>query len=504
MATSRPRLIDSLLHPAAYPHAVGDVELLETHISWILLAGDYAYKLKKPVRLAFLDYSTLERRREFCLKELRLNRRLAPELYLDCAAICGTEDSPVIDGQGEPLEYAVRMRRFPQEALLSRLIANGSLAAVQIDLLAREVGEFHAGAAVAAPESPWGEPPAILQHALDNFTALARVPQGPTADKLARLQQWTRNQADRLNQRFTGRRLQGFVRECHGDLHLGNMVWLNGRVLLFDGIEFNDSLRWIDVQSDAGFVAMDLMDRGRADYARRFINAYLEQTGDYAGAVVLAFYVVYRALVRAKVAGIRMDQPDIDDAVRESAAAELQTYVELADRYTQRAPPVLAITHGVSGSGKTTGTQPLVEARGMIRIRSDVERKRLFGIKPTESARAGRGEGIYSPEASRKTYDRIADAAAAVIEAGYPAIVDATFLQRRHRDRFRELADRLGVPFEIHAFDADPATLRARLEQRQRAAADASDADESILEHQLRTREPLSDDELRHVVSQST
>ena len=411
MATSRPKLIESLLHPAAYPHAVGDVELLETHISWILLAGDYAYKLKKPVRLAFLDYSTLELRRECCLKELQLNRRLAPELYLDCAAICGTDDAPVIDGPGEPREYAVRMRRLPQEALLSRLIAHDSLAAAQIDLLAREVAEFHAAAAVAGPQSPWGEPAAILKHALDNLAALARIPQGPTADTLARLQQWTEDQAERLSGRFTERRRQGFVRECHGDLHLGNMVWLNGRVVLFDGIEFNDSLRWIDA-GDAGFVAMDLLDRGRGDYARRFINAYLEQTGDYAGAAVLPFYVVYRALVRAKVAGIRMDQPGVDDEVRRSAAAELQTYVELADRYTQRAPPVLAITHGVSGSGKTTGTQPLVEARGMIRIRSDVERKRLFGLEPTESAQAARGEGIYTSEASRRTYERIADCAA--------------------------------------------------------------------------------------------
>ncbi len=501
MTTRRPRLIESLLQPRAYPHPADPIELLETHISWVLLAGKYAYKIKKPVRLEFLDYSTLEQRRELCAKELRLNRRLAPELYLDAPAVCGTDEVPMIDGNGEPIEFAVRMRRFPQEALLSRLIASDSLRPEQIDLLARKVAEFHASIAIAGPETPFGDPQSIRQQALDNLDALARVPGRPLARQLAELRQWTDDQSERLRERLTERRGQGFVRECHGDLHLGNMVWLNDRIVLFDGIEFNESLRWIDVQSDAGFVAMDLMDRGRVDYARRFINGYLEQTGDYAGAAVLPFYVVCRALVRAKVAGIRMGQTEADDAARDSAAAELRTYVDLAVRYTRQGGPVLAITHGVSGSGKTTGTQPLIEQRGMIRIRSDVERKRLFGLQPTESAADRVGEGIYSAEASRRTYERLADAAAAVIAAGYPTAIDATFLQRRQRERFRRLADDLGVPFEIHTFKADPQILAARLEQRRRAGADASDADASILQHQLRTREPLTEDEQRFVVA---
>jgi predicted kinase len=238
---------------------------------------------------------------------------------------------------------------------------------------------------------------------------------------------------------------------------------------------------------------MDLMDRGRTDYARRFINGYLERTGDYAGLAVLPFYVVYRALVRAKVAGIRMQQAGSDDAARSRAARERDTYLQLAVAYTRRPAPVLAITCGLSGSGKTTGTQPLIERDGMIRVRSDVERKRLHGLSPEQSALAAPGAGIYTSAASRATYDRLADVARSVVTAGYPVVVDATFLKRAHRDRFHELADELCVPFQIVPFEADEATLRHRVRARQ--GRDASDADETVLEYQLRHYEPPADDE---------
>jgi aminoglycoside phosphotransferase family enzyme/predicted kinase len=492
-------LIESLRQTPAYPHPVADVSVLETHISWVILAGDFAYKIKKPLRLEFLDYSTLELRRHFCEEELRLNRRLAPDLYLDVVAICGNPAAPVFGGDGEPIEYAVRMRRFPQEMLLSRLMRDGALQPAQIDLLVREIAGFHAGIARASMKCGWGAPDGVRQQALDNLDALALIDDPQLSEQLESLRAWTERAWGQLRGTLEQRRGQGFVRECHGDLHLGNMVWLEGRVVLFDGIEFNESLRWIDVLSDAGFVAMDLMDRGRTDYARRFINGYLERTGDYAGLAVLPFYIVYRALVRAKVAGIRMRQSADDGAARDRVARELNTYLQLAAACTRRALPVLAITCGPSGSGKTTGTQPLVERDGMIRVRSDVERKRLCGLSPEQSAAAAPGRGIYTSATSRLTYDRLAGIARDVIAAGYPVIIDATFLKRAHRDRFHRLADELRVPFRIIPFEADEAALRSRVRSRSRGS-DASDADEAVLDYQLGHFESLGEEERGNVM----
>jgi predicted kinase len=240
------------------------------------------------------------------------------------------------------------------------------------------------------------------------------------------------------------------------------------------------------------------MDRGRPDFSRRFINGYLERTGDYAGLAVLRFYIVYRALVRAKVAAIRLQQSGVDETAREQAAGELNTYLLLAVACTRRSSPVLAITCGPSGSGKTTGTQPLIERDGMIRVRSDVERKRLCGLSPEQSAAAAPGDGIYSSATSRLTYDRLAAIARDVIAAGYPVVIDATFLKRAHRDRFHRLADELCVPFRIIPFEVDAATLRSRVRARGRGS-DASDADEAVLDYQLRHWESLDQDESSNV-----
>lgn len=381
---------------------------------------------------------------------------------------------------------------------MSRRLKDGAVESGHIDLLAREVAEFHEGAAAAAAASRWATPPEVQRQAVENLDALETVSDAGLRSELAHLRKWTAGEWERLQASFDERRSRGRIRECHGDLHLGNMVWLDGRVVLFDGIEFNESLRWIDVVSDAAFVAMDLMDRGRTDYARRFINAYFERTGDYAGLAVLPFYMVYRALVRAKVAGIRLQQTGEDDR-RTPGERELAAYVHLAAECTRRLDPSLAITCGVSGSGKTRGTQPLVERDGMMRVRSDVERKRLHGLSAEESAAARPGDGIYTSAASRRTYDRLAEIARQVIEAGYPVVIDATFLRRAHRDRFRRLADDLGVPFRIVPFEADEAELRRRLRGRP-GAGDASDADEAVLEYQLRHREPLGEDERPYVV----
>jgi predicted kinase len=279
-------------------------------------------------------------------------------------------------------------------------------------------------------------------------------------------------------------------------MHLGNMLLLDGRVVVFDGIEFNDDLRWIDVLSEVAFAVMDLEDRGRPDFARRLLNAYLERTGDHAGAAVLPFYLAYRAMVRAKVASIRSRQADVKGEERARLAAECRGYLDLADRYSRPGRPILVVTHGLSGSGKTSVSQRVLEATGAIRVRADVERKRLFGLGPLDRG----DDSLYAPEATERTYSRLAEAAEAIIRAGFPAIVDATFLSRARRDTFRRLAAQLGVAFVTLDVQAEESMLRERVARRARESGDASDADIRVLEGQLRTREPLGADERRDAV----
>lgn len=477
------------------------VEILETHISSVLLTGRHAYKLKKPVDLGFLDFTTLGARRHFCEQELRLNRRLAPTLYLDVVAITGSVDAPVVDGTGEAIDYAVRMREFPQDALLSRVLARGELRPADVDALAGDVARFHAAIDVAPALSPFGSPETIAAYARRNFIMEDGSSAGASGRRvLASLARWTEDELALRAPAMRRRKADGFVRECHGDLHLGNMASIDGHIVIFDCIEFNEELRWIDVMSEVAFAAMDLADRGRPDLARRFLNGYLEHTGDYGGLSVLRFYLVYRAMVRAKVAQVRAAQLGADPKGA-ALRAESRGYVVQARRYARRGEPLLIVMHGFSGSGKTTLAQHLLERIDAIRIRTDVERKRMHGVASDRpSAKAG-GNALYSPDATARTYEQVRDHAATALDAGFAAIADGTFLRRSQRDLLRRLAVERGVPFVIVDVTADTATLQARLARRARSATDASDADAAVLALQIRNDEPLGRDERAHVVA---
>jgi hypothetical protein len=380
------------------------------------------------------------------------------------------------------------------------MIAAGTLRPEHIDRLAAEAAEFHETLPSAPAEATCGTLDVVEREARDNLDALDRSVRDPRLrSELGQLRRWTEEQFRRRRHDFAARRRNGAVRECHGDMHLGNMVLQDGRVVIFDGIEFNAELRWIDVLSEAAFVVMDLEDRGRPDFARRFLNAYLERTGDYGGLPVLPFYLVYRALVRAKVAAIRAAQRSADNEGPPSDP-EAADYIDLAVKMTRSRQPRLWITHGLSGSGKTTGSGRAVEVWGSVRVRSDVERKRLFQAPTQTPSGAPTDPQLYSAAATQRTYARLANCAAEIVRAGFPAIVDATFLRASDRRRFRELAADLNVPFGICDFPADPALLRQRLRDRAAAAHDASDADEHVLERQLQTEEPLSAEERQFVV----
>jgi aminoglycoside phosphotransferase family enzyme/predicted kinase len=468
------RLVDALRAARPFGHPVLRVETLETHISTVLLAGEFAYKLKKPVDLGFVDFTTLEKRRQCCEDEVRLNRRTAPQLYLGVVPITGSVERPVIAGEGEPIEYAVKMRRFAPNATFDAL----PILPHQIDALAALVAAFHRSVSVAAPGSDYGTPAQIGMTVLDNFRqSRMRVEDRAGVEALARLEAWTQREFERLTPTFEERLRRGFVRECHGDLHLGNVALIDGRPVPFDCIEFSAPLRWIDVINEVAFTVMDLMAHGDRNLALRFLNAYLEETGDYEGVAVLRFYLVYRAMVRAKVAAIQRRRQSFE------------RYLRLAEELSaRRSDPGLVITCGLSGSGKTTFARALAGSLGAVHIRSDVERKRMHGIHVEARAQTAIGTGIYTLQATAATYERLTRLARSVLLGGFPVIVDATFLRRSERQTFRDLARRIGARFVIARCEAPLPALRARLLARE-GEHDASDATPAVLERQLTNRE---------------
>ncbi|EGW21875.1 AAA family ATPase [Methylobacter tundripaludum] len=467
--------------------------IVETHISWVLLTDQYVYKIKKPVNFGFLDFSTLEKRRFCCTEELRLNKRLAADLYLEVVPITGTPQHPKIGGTGAAIEYAVKMIRFPSGQLLSEHAGRGQLGTDEIDQLADIVADFHETSEQTDENSPYGDSANINHWFVENFDHIRPLlVDDDQKQQLQRIQQWGDSEWRKQAGLMQLRRQQGYVRECHGDLHLGNMTLINDKVTLFDCIEFNPMLRWVDVISEVAFLFIDLLHFGYDRHAYRFLNRYLQHTGDYQGLALLRYYLVYRALVRAKVSLLRMAQQPDDDAVAKQARCEYAVFADLAERFIKRRPIVLIITHGYSGSGKSTMAAQLAEKIGAFQIRSDIERKRLFGYRALVQTGSGIDDGLYTQEVSLKTYQHLKELAKAVLDAGFPAIIDAAFLKTRQRDPFRQLATDCGVPFHIITFQASDQELCRRIKQRQE---DASEATVAVLHHQQQSAQPLSEQE---------
>jgi aminoglycoside phosphotransferase family enzyme/predicted kinase len=468
-------------------------EIVETHISRVLLSGACAYKFKRPVSLGFLDFSTLERRRHFAREELRLNRRLAAPLYLDVLAVTGTaaeprlESVPRSNGRARVLDYVVRMRRFAESDLLTRRLATPDI----LDDLAGRLAAFHAAAPSAPGGSDYGTPDAVLRPMLDNFRMIreAAAPDPGLEAALRRLEAWTRQTFDDLLPILAERGRLGRIRECHGDLHLGNIAVVDGVPLAFDCIDFSPGLRWIDIISEIAFLLMDLHRVGQPRLARRLLNRYLALSGDYDGLALLGFYLVYRALVRAKVSALSGAEHHQEAMC---AADAMRLYLREALHWTRPSKPRLVILCGLSGSGKSVLGAALAERLPLIQLRSDVERKRLFGLAPWARSGADSGADIYTPEATARTYARLLCLARGVVEAGHGVLVDATFQSRRQRDAFRGLAAELGCPFHILALDAPGDVLRRRVGERARQGDDASEAGVAVLERQFARRERLS------------
>jgi hypothetical protein len=491
-------LLTGLLRPKAYPHPVDRVELVETHISWVLLTGEFAYKVKKPVELGFLDFRELDRRRFFCEQEVRLNRFWAPELYLDVVPIGMRDGQPRVGGNGPAVEYAVRMRQFDQALRLDHQLEAGRLSGHDMLELAAEIAARHWAADRAGPAGRLVL--ATKRLMWDNFDDLI----GEVAhERIVALHRWTKESLGLHEAKLKERCGKGFYRECHGDLHLGNIVRLAGGIKAFDCIEFSEELRQTDVVADYGFLVMDLVARGRTDLAFAFLNRYLEISGDYDGVTLLPLYVVYRCLVRAKVAAIRRRERSPAES-RDEDTATLDHYFELAQAWTEPRRPVLAVMNGLSGSGKTWLSTRLVTAMPALRMRSDLERKRLFGLEEAADSHSGIASGIYDRKAGRAVYDPMFDGARSMLAAGFDVILDAAFLNVESRGRAKCLAADCGADFVIVQATAPQEILEERLRQRAAVGKEASEADLAVLRYQLDTSEQLTADEARSAVIVNT
>ncbi len=503
MSDVLPNRLRALLKAPAYPHSAEPVTLIETHISWVLLAGEFAYKIKRPVCLEFVDQRSLQRRHFFCLEELRLNRRFAPTLYLEVVRITLQNGEARIGGEGRAVEYAVRMRRFDRAQELDRLLADRGIEPEELALFGRRVAELHAGLPQACPKDSWGRPEAVRELLLDNFeeTLRAAAPVGSAGQvevlRAPLLQKLRSTEASLLL-----RREQGHVREAHGDLHSRNVARVDGELLAFDCLEFKPSFRWIDSVDETSLLLVDLEARGWPLHAHAFWSGYLEQSGDYGGHRVLDLYRAHRALVRAKIAALTMTRSTAPEA-----QVLLQEHRALLHKAGQALAPrdvLLLLIGGVSGSGKTWLARQLAPALQMTHVRSDVERKRLGGLDLAARSNSGPGQNLYAPAMTDAVYARLVECAQAVLCGGHSAIIDATFLQRAVRQNFIALAVRLGVHIAMIHCGAELPILRARLAERLRGGSDASEADDSILDWQLQRYEPMDSREGAELIEINT
>ncbi len=493
MTASLPYWLTGLLRPQAYPHPVSAVTVLETHISWIFLTGVFAYKVKRPVHFPFIDLRSPQRRAYFCREELRLNRRFAPELYVDVCAISSSSDGlACMSGAGEPIDYAVKMRQFCRDEELDNLLVAGCIEPAELAAFGTTLALIHQQLPVAQSSEPWGEPDEVCAAVWRNFSECARASSVFSEDaSVEALGPGLARCLESAPAWMAERREAGRVRECHGDLHAGNLVRLSSRLVAFDCLEFEPAFRWIDVGDEIAFLAMDLEARGYSQHSQAFLNAYLAQSGDYQACRVLRAYMAHRALVRAKVQALNIAV--LREPVEyERARARYSGYLTCASGVLDASKSgTMVLMSGLSGSGKTWLASRLAPRLGAIHLRSDLERKRLAGLAPDVRTHSALGAGLYSYKTSVKVYEHMVEAAAHVLACGRSVIVDATFALREQRMLFENLALRQGVSASLIHCHASPDVLAARVRDRYEERRDASEANAAVLGWQRQRWEPL-------------
>ncbi len=486
---SLPEPLQALLDPRTYPHPCRGIELIETHISWVILTGWHAYKLKKPVKYSFVDFSTLALREWYCREELRCNRLFAPDLYEAVLPVTRRADQTLqFGGEGEVIEWALRMRQFESNAQLDCMLERGEVSTQMLREFGRSLAEKHQAAPrLSGAADEVGK--RIVGPVEDNFVEISDTSQQQQHDALlAQTLELSRDASERLRRLIEKRLTSGAVRECHGDLHLSNLALIDGKVTAFDCLEFNANLRWIDTMNDVAFLLMDCHVRGRADLAYAFLDGYLNESGDYEGAGQLGYYCAYRSMVRAKVAALRFEQERT-----ESVADRFITHLRWAHDWLRRPPGRLVLMCGLSGSGKSYVAERLVSQLRAVRLRSDVARKHLLGLASEARSDSEIDSGLYDPVHTDRVFAWLEECASSLLISGEHVIVDATFIEHARRQRMLDRAAAQGSQACILYCHAPLDVLRARIRARQDAGVDASEATLAVLEQQ-RSRLQAPDD----------
>ena len=487
---SIPAVIEQMMQPGFYLHAVKEpIELIQTHCSYVLLTGDYVYKLKKPVNFGFLNYSTLEGRKHFCEEELRLNQRTAPEIFLEVVPITQDGDKYLLRGTGEAVEYALKMHQFPQETLFSQMFERGELQEQQIAELGRVVARYHESAATSGYISSFGEASGVRTGFDENYKQTEKyIGIAQTQQQFNQTKDYTEKFFRDRTELFKSRIANNFIRECHGDLHLRNICLWQDKIMLFDCIEFNEQFRFVDVIYDVAFAMMDLEARNRKDLGNIFLNTYIEETGDYEGLQLLPLYLSRQAYVRAKVTSFLLDDKGVSETAKQEAISTAANYYKQAWQYTKPSQGKLILMSGLSGSGKSTTARYLARELGAIHLRSDAIRKHLARIPLLQRG----GDDLYTAEMSQKTYSRLMELGIMLARLGFSVILDAKYDKQQLRGDVIEQADEHQIPLTIINCTAPEKILRQRLVKRM---GDVADATADLLPSQMKSAEPFTEKE---------
>jgi aminoglycoside phosphotransferase family enzyme/predicted kinase len=484
-----PDMVQALLEPEAYPEATKNIELIQTQMSFVFLTDNFAYKVKKPVNLGYLDYTTLDKRRYYCYRELELNRRLCPDAYLAVVAITHQWDGFVIGGAGEVADYAVKMRRLPGKLMMDALLEKDSLTDEMISCLSEKIAAFHQRAETNQEISAFGSVDAIRQNTEENFSQTEKY-RGKAISRrhYRQIEEYTDSFIRQNTSLFQKRVRESYIRDCHGDLHTAHICFENG-ICIYDCIEFNDRFRYGDVASEVAFLAMDLDHHGRADLSRSFVDSYIDFSHDEGLKELLSFYKCYRAYVRGKVYNFKLDDPYITRAEKNEATEAAASYFDLSYSYVKSAPS-LFITTGLVGSGKTALAQALARRLGLVSLSSDVTRKRLAAVPQNQHRFEEFNCGIYSPAFSRKTYDTMLAEARRILGYGGSVIIDASFIKSEERQRAKALAEEMKADFFILECKLEE-TLTCQRLARRLAEGSVSDGRWEIYQHQKKVFEPV-------------
>jgi aminoglycoside phosphotransferase family enzyme/predicted kinase len=480
-------ILKSLLKPDAYPEDVTGVELVQTHVSYIFLTDRYAYKIKKPVDFGFLNFSTIDRRRFYCNEEVRLNRRLCPDIYEGVVELYETPSGAAFHGTGSIIDYAVKMKRLPANRMLDRLVDAGTVTPAVMRRISAVIAEFHRTAPTSPAIAEYGRLERIMYNWQENFDQIIPFENStlPAVDReLLRswIVQFAAGQADLFQKRVN----DGFIRECDGDIHLENICLDDDAVHIFDCIEFNDRFRCCDTAADIAFLLMDLDFHGRHDLSDDVIDEYSSITGDGGVVELIDFYKIYRAFVRGKVESFRLNDAGIKPDDQAAARLRAVRYFRLARGYIERRriEPSLFITCGLMGSGKSTLADQLAFELGISAISSDYVRKLNAGLTPETPVRDSFGAGLYSRQMTAATYAELFSRADEQLQKGSSVIIDACFIGRHHRSRFAELAGRHDVPFIILQVACSETEIRRRLVEREAGRKSVSDGRVELLASQ--------------------